>query len=155
MSAALEPTIVGLQSAHDAGAPEDPCVASRRTRITRDLAQVVVVAVANGTAQGPHDLNDIVVGSLDVHRLAFETEGDISVSFPGTEMACASGEVRVRLEAELARICDRAEHHMPRQVDRHGQRRLIVRPEVPVRESWPTAIHQFVAMRLVRVLAGA
>ncbi len=40
-------------------------------------------------------------------------------------------DIRVRLEAELARICDRAEHHMPGQVDRHGQRRLIVRPEVP------------------------
>jgi len=54
-------------------------------------------------------------------------------------MAPASGEVRVRLEAELARICDRAEYHMLRQVDRHGQRRLIVRPEVPVRESWQLA----------------
>ena len=59
--------------------PEDLCVASRRTRITRDLAQVVVVAVANGAAQGPHDLSGVVVGSLDVHRLAFQTEGDIDI----------------------------------------------------------------------------
>src|SRR5277367_3084753 len=42
---------------------KDLCVALRRTRITRDLAQVVVVAVANGAAQGPHDLGGIVVGS--------------------------------------------------------------------------------------------
>src|SRR5271154_4814424 len=134
MSAALKPMIVGLVSGieptDDLGREhrrnalswlggtddifrreKDLCVALRRTRITRDLAQVVVVAVANGAAQGPHDLGGIVVGSLDVHRLSFETEGDIAASFPGTEMARASGEVRVRLEAELARICDRAEYH--------------------------------------------
>ena len=38
--------------------------ASRRTRVTRDLAEVVVVAVADGAAQGPHDVSGIVVGSL-------------------------------------------------------------------------------------------
>src|SRR5580693_9458414 len=88
---------------------------SRRTCTTRKLAQVVVVAVADGAAQGPHDLSGIVVRPLDVCRLAVETEGDIAASFPGTELARASGEVRVRLEAELARIGDRAEHHLPRQ----------------------------------------
>ena len=38
--------------------------ASRRTRVTRGVAEVVVGAVADGAAQGPHDVSGIVVGSL-------------------------------------------------------------------------------------------
>src|ERR1700686_605485 len=93
----------GLTASLVPGPASHPALASGRTRITRDLAHVVVVAVANGAAQGPHDLSGIVVGSLDVHRLAFETEGDIAVAFPGTEMARASRGVRGGVQSGVVR----------------------------------------------------
>ena len=108
--------------------------ASGRRQIAGDL-EVVEVAFADGAAQGPDDAIGVIVRSLDVHWLAFASEGDIATSLPRAEMARASGEIRMRFKAKLTRIPHGAENHMPRQLDWRGQRGLIVRPEEPVRES--------------------
>jgi hypothetical protein len=50
-------------------------------------------------------------------------------------MTRASGEIGVRLEAKLARVTYSAENQLLRQVNGHGQRRLIIRSEVRFRES--------------------
>jgi len=61
----------------------EPPARSAKGTLWRDFADVVEVIVADAAAQGPDDVSGVIVGPLNVHRLAFVPEGDIAATVPG------------------------------------------------------------------------
>jgi hypothetical protein len=108
----------------------------------------VEVAVADRPSQSRQDAERIVARSLDVHGHTPAPEGDVAGTPPFAQVTGALSEVRVRLEAHAARVIDRAEHYMARQLKRSWNRRLAEGTEEALGE-----VRQFPPVHSLRTVA--